>query len=719
MKNLDFSIRRNVLIPFALWFVALSSLGAQHMPDFLQLENKPDPQPSMLCSKHSAARVLGGITSAIERRNYDVLSYDLTMDWRIPLSQTLLSGINRRYSGVNRMTIRIDSAQTQHIEFDADQLLIDSVKINGTLMKKTSISQNAATTQLSFDTVYNQGAIVVVDVFYTQNRATNPGDYNGFVSVVEGMPVGQNQEDTVRANLCYTQSEPEAARAWMPCNDRPYDKAQSRITVLVPEGYTVCSNGMLTIHDINSGTQSFERYTFEDTTQIATYLMMAAASKFTRFDGDPYKRVTNPAVSVPAPVYAWVSDSIAYAQNLEWMQGKTVEMLASHSDYYGEYPFNKYAQTLLLPYFGGSMEHQTNTTHHRRCLTDRWESVIAHELMHQWTGDIVTCASWKDIWLNEGGATFGEFLWKERSLGMQAAREYFRYMRDRFYFRGDMAVSQPPVYGIDINMLFNTGTTYVKGGWVYWMLRNLVGDSTYFRVMKKYFTHFSQKSIETEDMLSFLETEVANPRVPLRTFFTQWLYYRGHPKYEIALDSVTKVDESYDLDLSFMQSTTMTGTPDLFVMPVPLRIYDNYSPAVFDTTFMNTAALQHLRIRVPFVPHKVVIDEDQTILCERVASEIPVFVSEAQSRPDILSLSPNPITNAEPLRIHYRCETAGPLTIDISDAQGRIVCVSQNARMEAGEYEHALQSSQFSDGWYIVRLRVGEKIYFSRFVVAH
>ncbi len=703
----------------AMCFVAVTA-QSQSIPSVLLFdEGKSSDQSQVPCCAVSKQHIqsVQEHPSVIERRNYDVLEYDLTMDWRIPLSQPKGGSIDRRYTGVNRVTLRIDSNATTILVFDAELLKIDSLLFEGQKLN-SGLLQVGSQVRILLPKTYNRGDTIHLAFYYTQLKAENPTDYNGFYTNLEGFPWGPNFLDTVQANICYTQSEPNSARAWMPCNDRPYDKARSSIRVLVPQGYTACSNGLLQSHQSGLGVDQHEEFSYSDTTAITTYLMMAAASKYARYDGAPYRRVTDTNQLVPVPIYTWRRDSLDYAANLEWMHNKTVEMLESHSRHYGEYPFAKYGQTLLFPYFSGAMEHQANTTHHRRCLTDRWEGVIAHELMHQWTGNLVTCATWSDIWLNEGGATFGEFLWTERSQGIEAARQNIQAARDRSYFRSDFAMSQPAVYGIHISNLFNNGTTYVKGGWVYYMLRTMLGDSSYFAVMNEYFKHFAHQSIETHDFVHFLESQVPNPKVPFQTFFDQWIYAPGHPNYSARLDSIVKVDNSWDVYIQFNQESLVPGAVSLFTMPVSLRFHDVYSPASYDTTFMNDAAQQSLRIRLPFNPRRFVIDEDQLILCTRTAAEIPVSVEASELSSGALQVYPNPATASDNIRLRYHCEQSAPVYIELLDATGRLVRSLRTGYMEAGDYEEHIQATQLSSGCYSVRVRIGEKIYFSTFIIA-
>ncbi|MFM7774926.1 MAG: M1 family metallopeptidase [Candidatus Kapaibacterium sp.] len=707
------------IILSCLVLVAACGLHAQTIPGFLmEGEGKVAPtEESMGCAhaKQGATLLAARRPSAIVRRPYDVVSYDLFMDWRTPLTKTGVG--SREYTGRNTIRVRIDSAGTKVVTLDIRDLRIDSAFVRGVLAGR-NLKPTTGTVDIPVGST-SVGDTLTLDVYYTNVSLSNPGDFNGFVAVPAGPFGTRTPPDTVFAPIAYTMSQPEGAREWMPCNDRPYDKAVASITVVVPPGFNVCSNGTLVRYEAFAGG---EEYRWQDDVPIPTYLMVVCASKWAKFDGVPYRRVTDTAQSVPAPIYLWTKDAERFADNLTWMQNVNVVMMEQFSRLYGEYPFGSYAQTLLFPYFNGAMEHQTNSTFHRRALTDRWENVIAHELMHQWTGDKVTCATWNDIWLNEGGASYGEFLWIEKVRGIAAARAEFAARRDRSYFGNDEASMQPAIYYVPFNNLFNYGTTYVKAGWVYSMLRTLVGDSTYFSVMNEYFRRNAYRSVETEDFLALWEELVPMPKVPFRQFFDQWIYSSGHPYYSATVQSVTRVDDQSDVVLRFTQKPGPdTKAAPIFIMPVPLRFHARYSNDTFDYLFVNDSLEQTVTVRVPFLCDTMIIDEDQTLLCMKPQGSVLVSVDDAGDATDAaphLSVVPQPVTNDAAVTIRYKADVASRVAIDLWDDQGRCIATPLQGSVDQGMYALTHPVHGYASGVYTVRLRVGEKIFFSTFIVA-
>lgn len=705
---------------FCLALLAADNLYSQTMPSFLiEGDGKTAPtEESMGCAhgKQGPAFLSARRPSAIARRPYDVLSYDLSMDWRKPLTKT--GAGSREYVGRNTIRVRIDSANTKVVTLDIRDLRIDSAFVQGVLVGKAYTSTTGSV-DINVGTP-SVGDTLTIVVHYANVSLSNPGDFNGFVAVPAGPYGTRTPPDTVFAPIAYTMSQPEGAREWMPCNDRPYDKAVASITVIVPQGFNVSSNGLLSRYD-SFGDR--EEYEWRDTTPIPTYLMVVCASKWAKFDGIPYRRVSDTTQKVPAPIYLWTKDAERFADNLAWMQSINVSMMEQFSMLYGEYPFGSYAQTLLFPYFSGAMEHQTNSTYHRRALTDRWEGVIAHELMHQWTGDKVTCATWNDIWLNEGGASYGEFLWIEKVRGLAAARKDFAARRDRSYFGNDEGSTQPAIYYVPFNNLFNYGTTYVKAGWIYSMLRTVVGDSTYFSVMNEYLRRNAYRSVETEDFLALWEELVPNPKVPFRQFFDQWIYNSGHPYYTATVQSVTRVDDQTDVVIRFTQKPGPNAkAAPLFVMPVPLRFHARYSNETFEHVFVNDSLEQTITVRVPFLSDTMIIDEDETLLCIKPQGSVIVSVEDADgpaASAEELAVYPQPVMNGDNITIRYKAAQASRVTIDIWDEQGRCVSTPVQGTVDQGVYAIPLSVQGYASGVYTVRLRVGEKIFFSTFIVAH
>lgn len=688
--------------------VCVATASAQHMPDVLRPGDHVPVESKHLCShaSHSSSGVEAMIDkpSAIERRNYDVLNYNLYMDWTHPLSTEGTSAADRRYSGLNEITVRIDSANVTALVFDAIAMKIDSISI--TPLRSITIRQSVNELTVEADSPFEQGDTITLAVSYTITSAANRGFYlfpKGYVDEI--LPNGT--EGKLEERLAYTMSEPYDARYWMPCNDLSYDKAMSSISVRVPKPFSVASNGLLQdVIDREDGTQVYHWKSFSP---MATYLMQATASIFTEYQ-EWYHRVSNPADSIPVQYFIWQADynetkTDRSSYNARNAFRNTVRMMEAFSSLYTEYPFEKYGMVPVQPFDFGGMEHQTMTTVHRNWLRTADQPGIAHELMHQWTGDLVTCASFKDIWLNEGGATFGEALWAEAEGGADAYTEVM--LNKRFLYLVYPSNDIPAYNPAATASVFNYATTYAKAGWVYHMLRRMLGDDVFFPTMRKYLTEFAHQSIETKDMADFFEREVSNPPVPFSTFFEQWIYSAKHPVYKTSYNTYPKNGDVYPVTAIIEQTQSGTLVPDVFVMPLTLTML-GASGERETIQFLNDQRIQTLKLSAPFPVVNIVLNDDNNVLAETVEAVVGVAESEAIDAPAVV-LAPNPVGSGGSFTIQLSQPESGPLDVELLDALGRPLASLYSGSLLAGTYRLNQNVPDVAPGMYFLRIVSGKK----------
>ncbi|HZK75320.1 MAG TPA: hypothetical protein VFD13_00280, partial [Candidatus Kapabacteria bacterium] len=287
------------------------------------------------------------------RRPYDVTSYNLTMDWR-PVFQNQ----TQIFSGHNQIAVTLLDT-TSAIVLDAAEMVIDSVKIYGQFIATPITAGDTVAIPLTPEE-RQVGRSLTLDVYYTRNSATDDGMY----FYPKGHTNFDNDRDTVEEDVAYTMSEPSDARKWMPCNDAPYDKANSAISIIVPNGYSAQSNG--TLQSIDTNADGSLTFNWKGDRPIATYLMCGDASKWVTWR-DYYHRLSNSNDSVPLIYFAWASDysspdSSGATYNARYAFRNTAKMIENDSRLFGEYPFKQYGQVPLQPFGFGGMEHQTMTS---------------------------------------------------------------------------------------------------------------------------------------------------------------------------------------------------------------------------------------------------------------------------------------------------------------------------------------------------------------------
>lgn len=700
---------KNLLLSCLMCVAGIAPAIAQPIPTVLQPNHEVMGESKHLCSRaehhsHSAA-LIAPFSSAVIRRNYDVLSYDLFMDWTHPLQSESVGAEARRYTGANTVTIVVDSANASHFVFNAANMKIDKVEI--TPHRTLTFSQPHGDTREFFIDVnpaFAKGDTAKIIIEYTTNSDSNIG----FNLYPKGMEIGKlpdGSPDMVEERLAYTMSEPYMARFWMPCNDLPYDKVLASISVRVPKPFTVAANGLLQeIRDAEDNTQVF---VWKSSSPIATYLMAVSSSIYKEF-GEWYHRRNNPNDSIPVLYYVWQKDYDATATNFTQYNARyafrnTVRMMEDFSTRYTEYPFEKYGMVSVQPFGYGGMEHQSISTINRRWTRFFDDPGIAHELMHQWTGNLVTCASFNDIWLNEGGATHGEALWAEVQQGRNG---YMKTMLDK---RGNYLYSASntnPIYAPD--NIFNYATTYAKAGWIYHMLRQMLGDELYFATMKTYFAEFAYQSIETSDMVEFFTRTVPNPPVPFSTFFDQWVYGAGHPIYKTHFSTRAKEEKGYPITIVVEQIQTGARVASVFAMPlkITLKGENNQREVV---SFTNDQRVQTLSLHTPFAVTGVVLNEENDVLAETEDAIVGVREIDGAAISHHVEIVPNPVRIGADLLLHVALPSAGALTVELLDMLGRPVQVLYDGMLLSGAYQVSQRVSATTPGVYFVKITSGQR----------
>jgi aminopeptidase N len=354
----------------------------------------------------------------------------------------------------------------------------------------------------------------------------------------------------------WTQGETQSSSAWFPTIDRPNQKTTEEIAMTVPAKYTTLSNGQL-VSQVPAG-PGLRTDTWKMDLPHSPYLFMMAVGDFKVYkDKWRGKDVTY----YLEPKYAPFAKEIF---------GNTPDMLEFFSQRLGvEFPWNKYAQIVARDYVSGAMENTSATLHGEqvqldgRELLDReysGESVIAHELFHQWFGDYVTAESWSNITVNESMADFSEALYAQHKYGQDASDAHnYRYVQSYLRSPRDAAKNLVRFHYNNREDVFDL-VSYQKGGAIVQMLRTYLGDDVFFAGLQKYLTDNKFGNGEAHQMRLAMEAVSGQD---LNWFYNQWYYGAGHP--------VVSIDYGWDAGTK-TQSVTIKQTQPGTVFRLPLAI---------------------------------------------------------------------------------------------------------------------------------------------------
>ncbi len=391
--------------------------------------------------------------------------------------------------------------------------------------------------------------------------------------------------------VLWTLSEPYGDKEWWPCQSNLNNKIDSiDITVKTPKPYLVASNGLLMSND---SIDTFYIQHWKHRYPIASYLVAIAVSNYT---------VLNDTIQLNGGVMPFIN--YIYPTQIEFKKNQlqeTKSIIHLFESLFGDYPFRKEKYGHAQCNFSGGMEHQTMSF-----MNNFNTSLVAHELAHQWFGNKVTCASWQDIWLNEGLASYltgliydfdrNDSLWQ--LFKKQSLAEALDAKTGSVFVEDTSSVSR----------IFDNTLSYVKGSYLIHMLRWIIGDEQFFLACRNYLNDpkLAYSFSNTEIFKSHLENVSG---LNLDEFFDDWFYGEGHPSYEILWEQ----KENNELEINIKQQTSSSKV-DFFEMPIPLHLSNN----TFDTIIRinNTFSDQSYLIPLHHKITSIVPDPERWLLAE-------------------------------------------------------------------------------------------------------
>ena len=618
------------LIALIITLFTAAELVAQHDHDaledkqsFLQWMIQDASLLESMQPRHPQTMMLGEFPKKDIDTTIDVQSYELLIDWYKSLTTRKDFRGPRKAEGriTSYVLSRVDDLKA--IVFDADRLTIDSVKVTTQSQQMVPVAFSVASKRLTMPlpSSLKRGEQVAVTIWYAIQTDA------GYMNIWHAEDAAVNE---IPGGSAYTFAQPEGARTWMPCNDRPSDKAYFTVAVRVPKGYVPVSNGVELSKVADGDTASLHMWQHDE--MMPTYLLTVNAGTFVK-DTMSYKR--KDGTTVPVANYHFEADRNGQVYNANKALANTQLWFESLEEKFGPYPYKTYGHVTVSPIDFGGMEHQTMSTINRFWLRGTAELGYVHELGHQWIGDYVTCATWADIWLNEGGASFSEALYGEYVKGKESYAKVLRNKRDRYMRRG---LAEPPVYNIPLAMIFNEATTYNKSSWVYHMMRRMVGDSLFFPTLRSYMAKYAHGSAQTYQFKQHFVENIPNPAVSWDVFFDQWLVKAGHPRF-FALVSKPSTPSGATVPVTIKVSQTQLQViPTLFEVPLLLRV--QWGSRWYDTTIVMTTPTVEVKYEFPndgsllSFPDPAspasLIDPEESLLCERLGEIVTSVQDEGQ-----------------------------------------------------------------------------------------
>lgn len=652
---------KNYLIIFSLLIGINLGLKAQFLNE---------QKGSYQCSQAKMAKPVlksKGLKSANSpSHSFDVQNYTMNID----LQGCFVSPYPNSFSSNLIISFKVDSTLNS-IKLNAvnSSLIIDSVKLNA-----LSFTHDMDYLLITLDRIYNPGEEAQVQIYY---RHKDVQDYAFYSS----------------GGFAFTDCEPEGARKWFPCWDQPSDKATTEITIKVPLNTRMASNGRLQDSTI---TASSIDYHWISRDPVSTYLIVLTGKNNYKLN---IVNWNNPNTGEIVPFRFYFNNG----ENISYIKSIIGNVCSYFSENYGDHPFEKNGfATLNNEFSWGGMENQTLTSLCGNC----WgESLIVHEFAHQWFGDMVTCAKWSDIWLNEGFATWSEAFWTEKNSGHL---EYMNELNNNadYYLNNNpgWAISEPDwaINTPNANTLFNYAITYQKGSCVLHMLRYAMTDTAFFPALKAYATdtvNFKYKSATINDFKDKMEAE---SNQELDWFFDSWIFTPNHPVYKNVYNFENAGNGNWMVNFIAKQLSGL----NYWQMPLELKIVFSDNSDTLVRVF-NSFNAQHFIFPFNKQPVSLTFDPQNNILLKQGTTVVGINEPISENSGFGIKAAPSPFEYKT--QISYNTVLSEKIKVDLYNAFGGKLINLFDGFQHSGYHQLSIDGSNLSSGIYFVVIHSGNK----------
>jgi aminopeptidase N len=470
-------------------------------------------------------------------RDFDAVHYKIMLDVDI---------VNKTLTGENQITLSPLNDNVDKIVIDAKYLVVNSV--TDSHGKALKFEQGDSQVFIHLSHSYGHTDTVRLNVKYGLHKQT----------------AGLKFIDSTASNPLMVSSDcfPDKARQWIPCYDYPNDKVTTEMIVTVDKQYKVLSNGRLVniSEQLRGGKIT---YHWHQQLPVSTYLINLSIADYT---------VIKDSLST-LPLHYWVYKGLE--QDAKTTFRKTPNMIRFFSDLYRyPYPWAKYDQ-VITSYMGGGAEAVSATLLGDRVVMDTvaekdysMEGVIAHEIAHQWWGDLITLRSWEHTWLNESFATYSEYLFTRSEHGEDEGALNLYRKKNQYLNEARNRYIRPIVFNRynDPNDNFDSHT-YPKGGCILHLLRYMLGDDAFFRTLNTFLRDNEFKPVDTRDFMKTVK-EVSGKNMDW--FFEQYIFSPGHPVFEV---TQSWNESNKKLTVTILQTQdTVSGVP-VYRLPVNIGFH--------------------------------------------------------------------------------------------------------------------------------------------------
>lgn len=555
----------------------------------------------------SEAEAKSALNHMIQRSNLNTGNYDLKyhrLELDLDPSVAFISGDITSYFEAK--------SDLSTVTFDlTSNMIVSQVMQRGTALSFTQNTDDELIITLPI--IQNTGVLDSLTVSYSGNPISS-----GFGSF--------EQTEHNGTPVIWTLSEPYGAKAWWPCKQDLNDKIDAiDVFITTPqfnasnEEYISVSNGLEQSQVVNGTSKTTH---FKHEYPIPAYLIAIAATNY-----EVYSH-TVPNNGNPFDIVNYV-----YPENLANAQANTpitVDIMNIYTNLFEEYPYanEKYGHAQFG--WGGGMEHTTVSF-----MGNFGRNLVAHELAHQWFGNKITCGSWKDIWLNEGFATYLSGITIENLDGNNAFTTWKQQRNNSITSQTDGSVYLTDIDTTSVSRIFSSRLSYNKGSMVLHMLRKKLGDTPFFQALQTYLasSEHAYDYAKTEDFINIIETSTGED---LTEFFDDWLYNQGYPSYTINWNQPTTNQVSITI-----AQTQSHPSVSFFEAPVPVRLIGTLGETLNLVLDHSTNGQNFLKT-VNFEIQNVVFDPESDLISRN--NNVVLGVDDLEIA-NLLLVYPNPTSN--------------------------------------------------------------------------